>query len=86
MSFIDNIFSSAFLEPFPKEPPSRILLLGDNAGYFEHVKSIVSYSDTEIVLSIKKEEVSIAGENLIIKKFCEGDVVICGKIFSIKKG
>lgn len=86
MGFIDSIYSSVFSEPFPKEPPYRVLLLGDRAGYFESVKSVISYSQTKIELAVKNSLLTIDGENLFIKKFCEGDVVICGKILSVKRG
>ena len=86
MGFMDNIYTSVFLEPFPKEPPFRILLLGDRAGYFEKVKSVISFSESQIELAVKNAVVTVSGENLTIKKFCEGDVVICGKIVSVKRG
>ncbi len=84
MSFLDNIFScfnnSSTLLPLPK-----ILLIGDNCGYFEGVKSIGSYSEKEIILFTKQEKIIVLGNKLVINKFCEGDVVICGKILTIKK-
>jgi len=86
MGFMDNIFKSTLIEPFPKEPPTRIMLIGDFAGYFEHVKTIISYSPEEIILGVKKNIVKVVGEKLLIKRFCEGDVVICGKIISVSKG
>lgn len=84
MSFLDNVFncfeSSSSLLPLPK-----IVLIGDRSGYFEGVKSIGSYSEKEIVLFTKLGKTTIIGTNLTINKFCEGDVVICGKILTIKK-
>ena len=85
MSFLENIFScfenSSSLMPLPK-----ILLVGDNCGYFEGVKSIGGYNENEITLFTKTCKLTVLGNKLTINKFCEGDVVICGKILSIKKG
>ena len=62
MGFIESIYSSVFIEPFPKEPPYRVLLLGDRAGYFENVKSVISYSQTKIELAVKNSLLTIGGE------------------------
>ena len=84
MSFLENIFNcfenSSSLLPLPK-----IVLVGNSSGYFEGVKSISSYSEKEIVLLTKTGKITLLGTNLTINKFCEGDVVICGKILTIKK-
>ena len=84
MSFLENIYScfnnSSSLLPLPK-----ILLIGNGCGYFEGVKSINSYSEKEIILLTKQGKIIILGNKLVINKFCEGDVVICGKILTIKK-
>ena len=63
----------------------RAVLFGDSAGYFENVKSIVSYEVKEVVLSLKNGGLRIKGKDLYIKKYCEGDVVICGKILSVER-
>ena len=83
MGFLDNVLSEVYSAPFPKEPPCRILILGDSAGYFEHVKSIISYNVDKVVLLVKNKTITVLGEELVIKKFCGGDVVICGKISSV---
>ncbi|MBO5067027.1 MAG: YabP/YqfC family sporulation protein [Clostridia bacterium] len=85
MSFIDNIKSCFNSVELPKEPVFRALLLGDGAWYFENVTCIAHYDIDEIVLSLKKGSVTVRGENLYIKKYCAGDVVICGKIKSLTR-
>lgn len=44
--------------------------------------------EDEIVLFLKKGEMSVRGERLALKKFGLGDVVIVGKIdaFDVKRG
>ncbi len=49
-------------------------------GYFECVKSIVSFSCDKVVLQLCDGELLIEGENLSIKKCVLGDVCISGKI------
>ena len=80
MGFIDNIKECFSEWELPKEPCFRAVLFGESAGYFENVSSIFSYSENEIVLSLKKGGLKILGEKLYIKKYCMGDIVICGKI------
>ncbi len=83
MSFIENILESLGLNEELNGQFSKITIIGEVAGYFENVKSIKKYSKEEIILLIKKQMVKISGEELTIKKYCEGDLAICGKIKSI---
>lgn len=84
MDFIDNIVESIG-NFFPKEATFKMVIFGDNAAYFESVKGIVGFSPQKITLSLKKGGINLTGENLYIKKFCAGDVVICGKITSMER-
>ena len=85
MGFIDEIKKCFTPEELPSQPEFRIVLLGQTAGYFENVKSIVSYTQEEIVLALSKGCLKVNGNNLYIKKYCEGDVVICGKIKRVER-
>lgn len=85
MSFIDEIKGTFNGFNLPVEYPYRAVLFGDNGGFFENVKSIRSYSKEEIVLTLKKGELKIVGEDLYIKKYSLGDIVICGKIKVIER-
>ena len=83
MSFIDNIKECFRTEELPKEPIFRAVLFGDSAGYFENVCAIGHYDGGEIMLCLKKGRITVKGENLYVKKYCAGDVVVCGKIKAI---
>ena len=85
MSFIDDIKGCFNPDELPKEPIYRAVLFGDGAGYFENVKTIVSYQPEEILLCLKKGGLLIKGTGLYVKKYCMGDVVICGKITSVER-
>ncbi|MBO5928041.1 MAG: YabP/YqfC family sporulation protein [Clostridia bacterium] len=61
-------------------PKFRAIFMGDSSVYIESVLNIKSYSEKEIVLGVKKGVLSVSGEDLFIKKYCAGDVLICGKI------
>ena len=84
MDFIENIKQSVG-EFFPKEPSYKAVFLGDDAVYFQNVTKIISFTSEKITLSLKKGGVDLVGENLYIKKYCMGDVVICGKITSMQR-
>ena len=66
-------------------PTFRVILFGGNAAYVEGVKAIKSYSQDKIELFIRKGEIKLTGEELVVKKFCAGDLAVCGKIKSIEK-
>lgn len=85
MSLIDNIKSNFCQGEIPSEPIFRAVLFGESAGYFENVKSIVSYNEEEIVLALSKGCLKVGGNNLYIKKYCMGDVVVCGKIKRVER-
>lgn len=85
MSLIEQIKNCFCEKELPIEPVYRAVLFGDCAGYFENVKSIVSFSECEIILSLSKGCLKITGEKLYIKKYCLGDVAICGKIKGIER-
>ena len=85
MGFIDNIKECFESYELPKEPIFRAVLFGESAGYFENVSGISCYSSEQIVLNLKRGGLKILGEKLYIKKFCMGDIIICGKIQSIER-
>lgn len=85
MSFIDNILTDLGLKEALGEQSFKMTVIGDSAIYIECVKSIKSYSKTEIILRLKNGGVIIKGEEMFIKKYFEGDMAVCGKIKSIER-
>ncbi len=85
MSFIDDVFESMGFSDFDKDRKYRYTVFGDEAGYFENISGIRYYTEEEIALSLKKGGITVRGEKMYIKKFCSGDVVICGKITAVEK-
>ena len=62
---------------------ARCSFLPNGGGYFQGVRSLGGFSDTEIRLEFKKVVVSVRGEGLEIKKYCDGDLEIFGKILAV---
>ena len=83
MSFIDDI-KNCFCENELAPKTFRAVLFGNSAGYFEGVTAIQHYAENEIALCLKKGAIIVKGENLYLKKYCQGDVCVCGKIKSIE--
>lgn len=83
MNFIESIMADIG-EKIPYEPSFKATLFGGGAGYFENVSSIKSYSPEEIILCVKRGGIIIRGNGMYIKKYCAGDVAICGKISSLE--
>ena len=79
MNFLENIVEILGLKDLVSKPVYRATLIGDEAGYFENVTEIKSYSEEEIILCLKRGGIVIRGEKLYVKKFCEGDVAVCGR-------
>jgi len=85
LGFIEDIKGCFSPDEIPKEPCFRAVLFGDGAAYFENVCSIAHYTPEEVSLCLKRGGLVISGCGLYIKKYCAGDVVICGKIRSIER-
>ncbi len=84
MEMIERVLSGMG-EKIPYEPSFKAVLYGDSAGYFENISGIKSYSPDEVILSIKRGTVIVRGKDMFIKKYCAGDVVICGRISSLER-
>ena len=84
MGFLDSILGCYNSTEFSLKPTFKALLLGEDGVYLEQVKQITKYSQDQVVVSLKKGGIIVKGENLCIKKFCMGDVALCGKIKSIE--
>ena len=85
MGFIDDIKKCFSSSELPIEPVFRAVIFGDCALYLENVRSIVKYTSEEISISLSKGGLNVLGNNLYVKKYCAGDLVVCGKIKTIER-
>jgi sporulation protein YqfC len=58
----------------------RIVNLGGNSLYFEGIKSVICFDETEMQFQLKKEVLKIVGENLTMKYLDQNSGVVEGKI------
>ena len=63
---------------------SRCVITPCGGGYFEGVKGMEDFSSNRIIVRFPKERVEVLGEGFVIKKYCDGDLQIAGKIFSVR--
>ena len=61
----------------------RIINLGGNSLYLEGIKSVISFSESEMQFQLNKCLVIVGGENLSIKYLDKTTCVISGKIISV---
>lgn len=85
MNFFDNIMEELGILKPAISPNFRAVLIGDNLAYFENIRSIKSFTPNKISLLLKNGEVVVEGEGMFFKKYDLGDLVICGKINSLKR-
>ena len=78
MRLYDEIFKNANGEGF-----SRCVITPCGGGYFEGVKAVEDFSPQRIVLRFPRHSVEVLGETLVIKKYCDGDLQVFGKILSL---
>jgi hypothetical protein len=63
---------------------ARCVVVPDGGGYFEGVKAVEDFSPTRIVICFRKDRVILEGEDLIIKKYYDGDLHVIGEILSLQ--
>ena len=63
---------------------ARCVIVPYGGGYFEGVKAVGDFSPERIVLYFSKESVEVEGVSLTIKKYCDGDLQLTGKIRSLR--
>ena len=85
MSLIDNVKECFESGQIPKEPSFRAVLFGESALYLENVKSIVCFDNEQIILALKTGGLRVFGNCITVKKYCSGDLVVCGKIKGLEK-
>ncbi|MBE7084500.1 MAG: hypothetical protein E7368_00410 [Clostridiales bacterium] len=63
---------------------ARFAVVIGGGGYFEGVKTVGDFSPEQIVLYYPHQSVEIEGEALFIKKYCEGDLQLSGRIRTVR--
>jgi len=61
----------------------RITMIGQLHIYIENHRGLIAFSDTEIRTSLSKGELSIKGENLVIKAILPEEILLEGIIHSV---
>lgn len=54
-------------------------------GYFQNIKSVAAMSKSQITLISRSGAFCVEGEGLIIKKYCDGDMLIVGNIIKVER-
>lgn len=62
----------------------KCIVVPSGGGYFEGVKSVEDFSPERVVLCFPKDRVAVEGKGLCIRKYCEGDLQLDGRIFSLQ--
>lgn len=78
MRLYGEIFKNAADNAF-----SRCVITPCGGGYFEGVKAVEDFSLQRIVICFPRQRVEILGEGLSVKKYCDGDLQVLGKILSL---
>lgn len=85
MNFFDSILEILGLDGIKDERLFKCVMIGDKAVYLENVCGIAHYTQKEITINLKKGGITVRGEGLTVKKYCAGDLAICGKVKGIEK-
>lgn len=61
----------------------RCVIVPLGGGYFEGVKAVGEFAEDKVSLCFPSVTVDVTGEGLSIKKYCDGDLELSGKIFCV---
>ena len=53
-------------------------------GYFRSIKGVAEYTPEKVVLALRKNKITVEGENLLLVKYFEEDLLIRGNIREVK--
>ena len=59
---------------------ARAVLLVGGGAYFEGVKAVGDFSEEKLTLHFAKGNLDIEGEGLRIRKYCDGDLALDGRV------
>ena len=79
MRLYDEIFKNAVDGAF-----ARCVITPCGGGYFEGVKTVEDFSAERMLIRFSHHRVEVLGEALVIKKYCDGDLQVVGKILSLR--
>ena len=65
---------------------AKVVLYAGKCAYFENVKSISSFSDGELVLSLKEGSVTAEGSGFSFARYGDGDLLLKGDVRSVRVG
>lgn len=80
MRLYDEIFKKADGELYPSP---KCLIVPNGNGYFEGVKQVGEFTPERVDIYFRGVSVRVDGAELSIKKYCDGDLELCGKIISV---
>ncbi len=79
MRLLGEIFDVVEREGF-----SRCTLVLGGEAYLEGVKTVGDFTPEKIVLFFKKYALEIEGQELFIRKYVDGDLLLSGKVLSLR--
>lgn len=83
-AFLEEISKQTGLDMGVLSDGYRIINLSSRAVYVEGMKNILSFSDAQVTLKLKKGAVKIEGKALVIKELMIDSVFITGEILKVE--
>ena len=65
---------------------SHVEIIGQSNVVIENTKGILKYEDAHIKISLGKKNISVFGQNLVMKNFIDQTIIVSGKISGIEFG
>ncbi len=64
---------------------ARCIWIAGGGGYFEGVKCVEEFAKEQVVVCFSKTKVLVKGNDISIKKYCDGDLQLDGKIYALEQ-
>ena len=83
MSFFKEVASALGIDKDSIANGYQIINYNGNAVYIEGFRRILSIDERAVAVALKKQRLTVSGENLAVKELENNTVIVCGKIISV---
>ena len=85
MGLMQNLAAACGVDCDAAPQEYRVTLFGKTGGYFEGIKSIVSFADDCVTFALHRGALHVYGQGLSLGKYCDGDVAVVGDIQRVER-
>lgn len=84
MGFSDCILKCLNLDATSFSSSYRVTIIGEKGVYVEGALKIIDVKNQVVIVAVKNGKLSVFGNDLKLKSYCENDLAILGKVQKVE--